>query len=375
MPGAVLHIDTEMTWRGGENQLRLLLTHRAAAGWTWHLAAEPGSEVLRRLGSSAAPLAVRMRGTRVLAGAWTIARYVRQHDIRVIACQTSRAHNVGLLVRRLVPHVRLVVHRRVDYPPTDSWGSRRKYLTPLVDRYVCISDAITRVMREYGVPAHRITTVYSAVDPAPFTSVDRAQARADVGAEFGIAPGTPIVGNLAYLTDQKGHDTLIQALGLLRARGIPFFSYIGGAGPLEANLRSLAAQVGLDQQSLRFLGIRDDAPRLLGATDVFALSSNDEGLGTSLLDAANAGCALVATRVGGIPEIVTHEESGLLVPPRDAAALADALARVLGDRSLHARLVASARARVASAFSWDAMVAGNLAVYDDLISTSPGSRR
>lgn len=366
MPPRVLHIDTEMTWRGGENQLRLLLTHPSALKREWHLAAEPGSEVMRRLSAHAHPLEVRMRGARALSAAVTIARYVREHDIDLIDCQTSRGHNVGLMVRRVVPSVRLVVHRRVDYPPTASWTSRRKYLSPRVDRYICISHAIARVLAEYGVPTERLTTVHSAVDPSAYAAIDRESAAAHLRAEFDVPVDTPIIGNLAYLTEQKGHATLVRALGVLRERGRRFFCYIAGAGHLLPSLETLARECGLGRDRLRFLGIRDDASALLAGTEIFALSSNDEGLGTSLLDATHAGCALVATNVGGIPEIIEHERSGLLVPRRDHQAFADALDRLLGDASLRARLVAGAQAHVKRTFTWDAMVEGNLRVYDEV---------
>jgi glycosyltransferase involved in cell wall biosynthesis len=302
----------------------------------------------------------------MVTAAASLAAHVRRRGIGVIDCQTSRAHNIGLLVRRLVPDVHLVVHRRVDYPPTDALWSRRKYLSPLVDRYVCISRTIARVLSGYGVPHERITTVYSAVDRAVHDAVDRPSARQRLRAEFGLAGDTPVIGNLAYLTEQKGHETLLRALGTLRSRGTNFFCYIGGAGQLESSLRALAQELGLGAPVLRFIGIRDDAAQLLAGTDVFALSSNDEGLGTSLLDATHAGCALVATNVGGIPEVIEHERSGLLVPRGDHHAFANALGRVLADTELRGRLVLGAQAHVNATFTWDAMVRGNLAVYDAL---------
>jgi glycosyltransferase involved in cell wall biosynthesis len=300
----------------------------------------------------------------MLSAAHTLAAYVRAHGIGVIACQSSRAHGLGLMVRLLVPRVALVVHRRVDYPPSASFWSRRKYLSARVDRYIAVSDAVTRALEDFGVARSRIATVRDAVDAAPYADIDRTALRAQFGAAWHVPPETPVIGNVAYLTEQKGHETLLRALGVLRANGDPFFCYIAGGGPLEGSLRELAGSLGLDEGCLRFLGIRDDVRDLLGATDVFVLSSNDEGLGTTLLDATYAGCALVATRVGGIPEVVLDEDTGLLAPPRDPAELARQVGRVLHDHQLRLSLSAAARRRVDERFSLDGMVRGTLAVYE-----------
>jgi glycosyltransferase involved in cell wall biosynthesis len=364
---AVLHIDTERTWRGGENQLRMLVSHPDGSSWEWHVAAPPDSEAARRLAPYARVLSVRMRGARFVGAAVAVAGYVRAQGIPILDCQSSRAHGLGLMVKMLVPEVRLVVHRRVDYPPSPGVWSGWKYRTGRVDRYVCISSAIAEVMAAYGIDRQRLAVVRSAVDPMPFTALDREALRARLAREWNVPDGVPIIGNVAYLTRQKGHDTLIRALGILRTAGTPFFAYIAGDGPLRPELHALARSLGLTDRNLRFLGVRDDVPQLLGATDVFALTSNDEGLGTSLLDAAWAGCALVATAVGGIPEIVLDERTGLLAARGDAELVATQLGRLLRDTVLRARLVSEARAHATREFSWRAMVTGNLRVYEGLL--------
>lgn len=367
MRHAVLQIDSETTWRGGQNQIRMLLTHPAAAEWTWHLAAPPGSEVIRRLGSHARPVPTHIRGLGMFTAAVSLATHVRKHRIAIVHCQTSRAHNVGLLIRALVPWVRLVVHRRVTFPPTPSIVSRRKYLSSRVDRYICVSKAVAQSLIDFGVPAERIATVYSAINPSPFAALDRRAIRDRLEHEWQLDAATPIIGNVAYLTAEKGHTTLLLALGELRRQGTPFFCYIAGAGPLEPSLRALALEQQLDERCLRFLGVRGDLVELLAATDVFALSSNVEGLGTSLLDAVYAGCALVATNVGGIPEVIEDGRTGLLSPPRQPGVFAQQLGRVIKDSQLRLNLARAAMAHVERTFSWTAMVEGNLRVYDEVL--------
>ncbi len=364
---AILHIDSESTWRGGENQLRLLLENAPQESWQWHLAAPPASEAIKRLGASAKLVPTPMRGLRLISAARQLAFYVQRHRIELIDCQSSRAHNLGLLLKMLRPELKLLIHRRVDYPPGAGWLNQKKYLSPRVDRYVCISRAIGEVLLSYGVERDRLRIVPSAVDPLPFESLDRQAISAFFRREWSLPATTPIIGNVAYLTEQKNHETLIRALAILKRQGRPFFAYIAGQGEREAQLKSLAAAEGLKADELKFLGVRNDVPELLAATDIFALSSQDEGLGTSLLDAVYSSCALVATAVGGIPELVLHEQTGLLAPPRDPEAFAMQLLRVLTDLNLRRNLVQAARHHAEANFSLKSMVEGNLQAYRELL--------
>lgn len=363
----ILHIDTELSWRGGENQIRLLIENAQNPDWEWHLAAPPGSQAIERMKASAKTLAVPMRGLAQISAARKIAAYCRQNEIQLIDCQSSRAHQLGLMVKFLLPRLKLVVHRRVDYPPGNSWLNRKKYINPRIDRYVAISSAIAAILERYGVPKKQIGVVRSAVDPSAFANVDPDAARDGLTQELGIQKNPPIIGNVAYLTEQKGHETLIRALAILKNKGIPFFAFIAGDGELREKSEKLAATLELGPSELRFLGIRKDVPRLLAASDIFALSSNDEGLGTSLLDAVHSGCCLVATAVGGIPEIVQHERTGLTAKVRDPEGFAEQLERVLSDKALRQRLTMNAQNFVNEEFSLKKMVEGNLENYRQLI--------
>lgn len=360
----VLHLVSEKTWRGGENQLRLLIEQAQA---NWFVAAPPGSEASQRLAPFAQIIPLAMDSLHLLPTARKLVSWVDRAGIQLVDCQSSKAHNLGLLLKLFRPQLKLVVHRRVDYPPGSSWINRRKYLSPKIDRYVCISAAIAGVLRSYGVSESRLRIVPSAVDASPFRAIDREVQRQLRRAEWQIKDQCPIIGNVAYLTEQKDHGTLIRALGLLKARGIAFFCFIAGTGSLEAEHKDLAAQLGLGPRELQFVGVRRDIPQLLAAADIFALSSQDEGLGTSLLDAAYSGCALLATDVGGIPEIVRHEATGLLVPRRDPERFAAALERLLLDPELRLQLAKRAEAHADLHFSLKSMVEGNLAVYRELL--------
>jgi glycosyltransferase involved in cell wall biosynthesis len=187
-----------------------------------------------------------------------------------------------------------------------------------------------------------------------------------VRAELGIAEDAPVVGNVANFKAAKDHPTLLRAAALVRERLPEVRFVLIGQGPLEPETRRLAADLGLDANVV-FTGFRTDAHRLLAALDVFTLSSTYEGLPIALIEAMALGRPAVVTRVGGVPEVLADGAQGLLVPPRDPAALADGLLRLLGDPGLRARMGAAARRRAAD-FDIRKAVRRMEQVYADLLA-------
>lgn len=362
----VLHIDTEMTWRGGENQLRLLLEGLAQTDAECHVAVRPGSAAATRLKGLGRMLELPMRGGGDLRAGWKLARYCRAEKIQLIDAHTSNGHALGLLAKLFAPELRLVVHRRVDFAPKGDFLNRRKYLSPKVDRYVAISGAIRDVLVAYGVPDARISVVRSATKPDAFRGFSHDEEKAKLARTFSLDPGLVFLGNASALTAQKGYETLIAAAKLLKDQGTPFHCFIAGDGELAGKLEKLRADLGLEHD-VTFLGFIDEVPRFLTALDILAIPSNFEGLGTVILDAIHAGLAVAGSRVGGIPEIIKHGETGLLSEVGDAAGHAANLATLILDREKRAALNAAARAHVQREFSVGAMVGGNLDVYKELL--------
>jgi len=176
----VLHIDTERTWRGGENQILELIKGLKTPDVVSYLVAPPDSEVLKRMAPYAKVVGMQLGTLQVLKAVREISRLCLAERIDIIDAQTSRAHALAVLVKRRVPSLRLVVHRRVDYIPTHTPFSRFKYLTRGVDRYVAISEAVKEILVNYGVASSRIAVVRSAVSANDTLTLDRATARAQL---------------------------------------------------------------------------------------------------------------------------------------------------------------------------------------------------
>lgn len=197
-------------------------------------------------------------------------------------------------------------------------------------------DALPRALRSHA------QVVVHGIDQAPLAAAAaaREEARNEVRRELDVDPAEVLVAVVANLRAQKGHEVLLEATRLLAERGVPVRVVAAGDGPLRDELLARRHALGLDDR-VAFLGARPDAVRLMAGADVLALSSHYEGLPVVLMEASGLGLPVVATAVGGIPEVLTDGADALLVPPGDASALADALERMALDDVLRTRLGAA----------------------------------
>ena len=225
------------------------------------------------------------------------------------------------------------------------------------DSVLCVSADLEDRMRAAG--ARRVGHAVVPAVPVSLTGDVSAETRAALRAEFGAGPGQAIVLAVGRLAAQKGFGLLLDAAARWGdIRPAPLLVLVG-RGPLAAELQARAASLGL---TIRFAGQRPDVPALLSAADVFVLPSVWEGQALILQEALRAGVPIVATRVGGNPEL-TGEDAAILVPPGDAQRLADAVRAVLGDPAVAARLREAAAARARALPDEDAAVAAALAEY------------
>jgi L-malate glycosyltransferase len=209
----------------------------------------------------------------------------------------------------------------------------------------------------------RVEVIYNAVD---WSALRQTQSRGELRATLGIPPDAAVACIIARLTEQKGHRDLFDALAATPALAATHVLVVGD-GELRTTLEDGVRERGLSGR-VHFLGARRDLGNLLGASDLFVMPSWWEGLPLSMILALGAGLGVVATRVAGIPEVVRHEETGLLVPPRDPAALGEALARLVNDPAFGARLGAAARAFVTPRFGVEGYIASVSALYDRLLA-------
>jgi glycosyltransferase involved in cell wall biosynthesis len=350
----VLHVDPERGWGGGEAQVVALLRELRVRGHDSRLAADPAGRLAPAAAALGVPvLALRAANHLDVRAALKLRRLVPGHD--VVHFHTARAHALAPFCRRA--GVRLVVTRRMDYVPSGGPYARFLY-NRAVDVVIAISEGVRQALVRAGVHPERIRVVPSGIDPAALEVPP--PARAAVRHEWGIAPDELAVLLVGVLERRKGHHVLLAAaMRLVATRPRLRYVFCGTgreAGALARAARPLGAAV-------RFAGFRQDLGACLAAADIVVLPSLHEGLGVAALEAMAAGRPLVASHVGGLAETVVDAETGMLVPPGDAGALADALARLAADPALRARLGAAGRARVLAHFTSAKMAEGTLACY------------
>jgi glycosyltransferase involved in cell wall biosynthesis len=253
-------------------------------------------------------------------------------------------------------------------------------LTPSIDRLVAVSQAIVaKLEREGRAGLAPVELIHNGVDLARY---DHTEACCTLAEEYGFAEGTPLVAVVARLEPEKGHATLLEAWPRVLERVPAARLLIVGEGSLADQLHAQAEALGLLGEPCEgdrcvgtrharpgakvvFTGRRDDVPSVTAALDVAVLPSYREALGLVILEAMALARPVVASDVGGIPEMVEDGVTGLLVPPRDPVALADAIVRVLTDHPLADTLGRNGHRLVRERFGVERMVAAIEALYDD----------
>jgi len=242
----------------------------------------------------------------------------------------------------------------------------RRLLTPFIDRYVPVSrDLRGWLERVVRIPTRKLQLIDNGVDTERFRRDGEAPLEA-----WQDDPDAFVIGTVGRLQDVKDQATLVDAFAHLRtlAPEAKLRLVLVGDGPLRAQLEARVREHGMDG-SVWFAGPRSDVAPVMRSFSLFALSSIAEGTPVTLLEAMASELPVVATAVGGIPDLVEQGASGALVPPKDAPALAAAIAPYVRDRALARRHGAAGRARVEQQYSMQAMLAAYVALYDELCQT------
>jgi glycosyltransferase involved in cell wall biosynthesis len=282
-----------------------------------------------------------------------IAQFAARHHTNVIHCHHYSPFVYGCIARLWHPSMKVIFteHGRLsDAPPSPKRRAANRVLSRAPHQVVAVSADLKRHLIAEGFPADKVDVLYNGIDVGPLPDES---ARACVRRKLAVSDETLVIGTIARLDPVKDLPTLIHATAAV-AREVPVALLVIGDGSERPALESLTAQARAEPY-VRFLGHRDDARGWLAGCDAYANSSIHEGVSLTILEAMAAGLPVVATRVGGTPEII-DESCGRLVAPRDPAALAAALAELAAGKTLRNQLGRAARQRVESRFTLDRMV-------------------
>ncbi len=357
----ILFLSESTASTGGTRQLLLLACALTARGHSMTVGCRPSSvlnAVCPPLGVKIANFAFRCDADAV--SAFRLAAFCRRERFDVMQTFHPRAHAAALAAKYLGAPAALVVRRGVIFPIPPNPFSRFKYASSKISALVAVSEAVKTEFLKAGVAPGKINVIHPGINVKAWEEAAAARA---------VLPWAPPfrVGMIAHYSDFKGHDLLFKAAPRILA-DFPDtrFVFIGRG---ENALKAMAAEAGV-AGSCEILGTRDDIPALVSGLHIVVSPSRQEGVPNTLIEAQAAGVPVAGSNVGGIPEVITANETGLLFPPNDPEALAAALLLLLRDRALAGRLSGAGRESVARRFSMEAAASR----FEEIYRAASGER-
>jgi glycosyltransferase involved in cell wall biosynthesis len=309
---------------------------------------------------------VRLRnlyGIGAIAQAWRSARRLRSRGVEVVHTHDVYCNIWGVLMGRLAGARVLASRRWWKRTPRSGLLTVNRMAYQFAHRVLANTPSVAEMLRrEERLPAEKIVTITNFLEPAAFER-RTAAALADARRAFGLPVDVPLVGIVARLASVKDHATLLRAIARLPA-AVRLHAALVGDGPERQTLERLTTELGIKSR-VHFLGELPSRPTAHELFDVSVLCSLSEASPNSVLEAMAVGRPVIASRVGGVADIITHEVNGLLVTPGDVDGFAAALTRLTSDGALQARLGAAGR-EVATAFTADRVIGQLTALYTDL---------
>jgi len=367
----VLHVNTAKTWRGGEQQMVYLLKGLYARGLRAEvvcLPRSPAAERSRAAGATVNELSMRFEFDPVAA--FRLAGLARRGGFNILHTHTAHAHSIAWMARRFLgADCRLIVHRRIEFRPRRGiFGLGSRKYRRRVDAFIAISNRLKEILVEAGVEPWRVFTVRSVTDPERFL---KAEPNPALRHALGIPEDAFVVGNIGYLVGHKDHVNLVEAAAVA-IREIPGLRVvIVGSGPLKDKIEARARELGIAERVV-LTGFRDDVPQLIQMFDLFALSSSEEGICSTLMDVMATGRPIVATNAAGVREAVLDGETGIVVPIKDPAALAAGIVRLHRDKDTARQMVERGRERVLRHFTAEVLTEKTIAVYQRVLAGEVG---
>lgn len=354
----ILHVDTGLGMRGGQELLMLSARGLRKRGHVQTIACPRGSALNELAAAEGFPILLLPHGDRFyVRGMVTIRRFLRHQPCDIIHAHDARGQTLSWLSSMGLPVCRLA-GRLVCFEPRNLWAHRWKY-GHTCHRVVALSGAVRDTMVRNGVPERQIEVVLGGIE-FPEELPDPG-ARARMRAAWGLNAQDFVMGHVAALTSEKGQDLALDALLALLPQRPNLRLLLVGDGPLR-HLPAIQEKVRLAGSAVRMPGYLKPAPEFYAGLDLFLVPSLSEALGLSAIYAMAYGLPVIATNVGGLPEVVADGETGWIIPPGDATALAVAIADAASD-PVRLRLMGQRGRERARLFSTEVTVEKTEALY------------
>lgn len=346
----ILHINSEKSWRGGEQQMANLMHQLSKHKVENIICCKTNSEFSAYAKKNNISFCeTKFKGLKI-KDALNIKRFVKKEKIDLIHTHSANAHTAAFYAAIFGMKTPIVVSKRTDFPVKTQW----KFDHHAISKILCVSQKIAQITKSGMENKEKVFTVHSGINPERFNIE-----QIDLKKEFNITK--PLIGNCSAIAPHKDYFTFAQVAKLMpEAQFI-----IMGDGPMEDEIKAYVKEQKIE--NIIFTGFLTDINKKLKSLDLFLMTSTTEGLGTSLLDAMLCEVPIVATRVGGIPEIVIHDKTGLSSKAKDVRDLAKNCKKILEDDELRARLVRNAKEQVLKDYTDEQTALKTLKHYKNIL--------
>jgi L-malate glycosyltransferase len=367
-----LEITNSMGWSGGAQQALVLCEGLKNKGHEVILACPAGSDIEKIARIKGIKIeTVNMRQEYDIFAVLKLRKIIKKYNIEIVHAHHPKAHALGL-VASLITRVPVFIYtRRVIFPIRKAIFSQLKYKSKRIDKIIAVCEGVKKVLVEYGIQPSRIQIIYGGYDLEKIVSKGKEGNR--IRKEFNIKDKellVSLVGNYSYY---KGHTFFLEAVPLILKK-VPQAKFIlAGRDTDGEELCTLADKLNI-KNSLILAGFRTDVPDILAASDITVNASLQEALAGTIIEAFALSKPVIATNVGGNGEAIINKETGLLIPPADAKALAEAVVQLLSDQDLARKMGKKGYLLAKAKFSLDNMVKQTEKLYEQLLKIKKGSR-
>jgi len=359
----ILHFSSAKTWRGGEQQIAYLyeeLAKKAVAQWIFCVQNSALANYCIQKDIPHFTYQKRFAVNPLVA--FQLRKLSEKLSLDLVHLHDAHSHTFGFISTFLGNRTPFILSRRVDFPVKDSWLSQQKYNHPSIKKILSVSHNVQRILAPAIIDKQKLQVAHSGIDTDRFQYTNQGILRK----EYGIPKTVKIIGNIAAIAPHKDYFTFVDTAEiLLNSNQQLIFLIIGGDGGEEALIKGYIAEKKLENYFI-FTGFRKDIPEILPELDVFLFTSKEEGLGTSVIDALACGVSVVATKAGGIPEIIEDGVNGFLAPIKNANKLARQVIFLLSNSKIKDKVVKKGKERVQQ-FSKKRMAEKTYRVYKEIV--------
>lgn len=362
----ILHLSSEKTWRGGEQQIAYLVEHQIATGEDVMVLCRRNSAFEKYCLENDIPFeSLAFANNFDLSTANGLRKLQKKLNFDIIHIHSSRSHSIAVIAANMGLRANLILSRRVDFANSGSALSNYKYNYSQIKRIICVSKKVKEIIGQTIKDQSKLCVVYDGVDLKRFEDNTNSNI---LHRDYGLSDQIKIIANISALADHKDYITFVDTVGVFTKKyDLPVKFFIIGEGECRQEIEDHITKTKTGKHII-MTGFRDDIREIFKEIDVFLMTSKEEGLGSTLLDAFSNQVPVVATAGGGIPEVIHHKETGLLAPIKSPDTLADLVYEALTNKELKEKITIGATDVLNRLFTKEFMAQETMKHYKSVLS-------